>query len=122
MASAVTSVQVTQPCFQEHLQTAASQICQARPAPPSSSISEIQSPPRLGCSMCKSELTGTVLPNPPNPSQQVTVGDLSPMCHARVTDCVLVPSTEDGIGAMAIGAMMKSHCVLVPSTSREEHE
>lgn len=88
MASAVTTVQVTQFHFQEHLQTAVSQICQASPAPPSSSISEIQSPPRLGCSTCKSELT--VPPNPHVPSQPVMVEDLSPMCHTHDEESLTV--------------------------------
>lgn len=101
MASAVTTVQVTQLHFQEHLQTAASQICQASPAPPSSSISEIQSPPRLGCSMCKSELA--VLPNPPVPSQLVMVEDLSPMCHAHDEESLLC------IGAIHWATLREAH-------------
>lgn len=90
MASAVTAGQVTQLHFQEHLQTAVSQICQASPVPPSSSISEIQSPPRLGSSMCKSELT--VPPNPHVPSQPVMVEDLSPMCHTHDEELLTMKS------------------------------
>lgn len=79
MASAVTSAQVTQPHFQEHL------ISGLPGQPCSSLIIDLRRAvlPALGVACVRVSSPAPCLLIPPNPSQPVMVGNLSPMCHAH---------------------------------------
>lgn len=95
MASAVTSAQVPQPHLRAFLDICFSDL----PAQPCSSLIFhlrnavcSQTVPSVLCVRVSSPAPCLLL-TPPNPSQPVMVGNLSPMCHAhdKVIYCALVP-------------------------------